>query len=186
MSTAEECAALLLETVPFSMRLLAGTMQQARGSDSPQLNFGQLRMLEMLHHRAWTLSDLAERHHVAASTMSRTMDVLVKRDWVERRSHPEDRRQVLLTLTGDGLEALVEMRRSAAETITQLIERLSDGERERLYGGLQVLQKLTLRMVEQNQLCAPGQQPAAEQSGPGERVSPDGPAAAEPQEESIE
>lgn len=154
MPTAQECAALLLETVPFSMRILAGSMHQARASDSPSLNIGQLRMLEMLRSGAWTLGGLAERHHVAASTMSRTVDVLVKRDWVERRSHPEDRRQVLLSLTGEGIEALAEMRRRAAATVTHLIEQMSDEERARLFDGLQVLQKLALRAVEQGQLCA--------------------------------
>lgn len=154
MPTAQECAALLLETVPFTMRVLAGAMHQARASDSPPFNMGQLRMLDMLRSGAWTLSDLAERHQVATSTMSRTVDVLVKRTWVERRSHPDDRRQVLLSLTGEGLEVLAEMRRGAEASLTQLVEQLPDDERERLFAGLQVLQKLGLRAVEQGHLCA--------------------------------
>ena len=36
-------------------------------------NFGQIRMLAILQARPWTLGDLASRHHVAASTMSRSM-----------------------------------------------------------------------------------------------------------------
>ncbi|HWQ13512.1 MAG TPA: MarR family transcriptional regulator [Roseiflexaceae bacterium] len=142
MPTARDCAALLLETLPVSMRILGGAIHTSHAPEDRPLNMGQLRMLELLRRHPWTLGDLAERHHVAASTMSRTVDVLVRRAWVERRSHPEDRRQILLCLTDAGLAAHSEMRRRAEDTITRLIEQLPEEERDRLYDGLRVLQRL--------------------------------------------
>jgi DNA-binding MarR family transcriptional regulator len=151
--SARDAAALLLETLPLTMRILGGAMHAGRPNDGPPLNMGQLRMLEMLHRRPWTLGDLAERHHVAASTMSRTVDVLVKREWVDRRIHPEDRRQVLLSLTDTGIAAHQEMRRHAETSITALLEQLPDDERARLYDGLRVLQQLATRIAQHGPAC---------------------------------
>jgi DNA-binding MarR family transcriptional regulator len=153
--TARDTAALLLETLPAALRALGGAVHTGRPSDGPPLNMGQLRMLEMLHRRPWTLGDLAERHHVSASTMSRTVDVLVKRAWVDRRSHPEDRRQVLLSLTDTGEAAHREMRRRAEDSITGLIEQLPEDECARLYDGLRALQQLAARAAGHGLSCDP-------------------------------
>jgi DNA-binding MarR family transcriptional regulator len=153
--TARDTAALLLETLPVALRTLAGVVHMGRPSDGPQLNMGQLRTLEMLRRRPWTLGDLAERHHVSASTMSRTVDVLVKRAWVDRRSHPEDRRQVLLSLTDTGEVAHREMRRRAEDSIAELIEQLPEDECARLYDGLRALQQLAARAAGQGFPCEP-------------------------------
>lgn len=153
MPTARDTAALLLETMPASMRVLAGAMHMGRPSDGPPLNMGQLRMLEMLRSRMWSLGDLAERHHVSASTMSRTVDVLVKRAWVDRRSHPEDRRQVLLSLTDAGTQAHAEMRAHAEDVLARMLDQLSEQERAELAAGLVVLKRLAARVAEQGLQC---------------------------------
>src|SRR5690606_5944021 len=103
--TARDCAALLIETLPMSMRILSGLMRHRRAGDEEQLSIGQLRMLAMLRERPWSLGDLAQRHHVAPSTMSRTIDALVKRALVARETDPEDRRLVIVKLTGEGHSA---------------------------------------------------------------------------------
>lgn len=142
MSTARDTAALLLETLPHALRALGGAMHASLPPDGPPLNMGQLRMLDMLHRRPWTLGDLAERHHVSASTMSRTVDVLVRRNWVERRSHPGDRRQVLLSLTEEGVATHHELRRRAEDLLAGLIVGLPEDEQAQLDDGLRVLQRL--------------------------------------------
>lgn len=157
MATARDTASLLLETLPVALRILGGAMHQGLPSEGPPLNMGQLRVLEMLRSRPWTLGDLAERHHVAASTMSRAVDVLVRRDLVDRRSDPEDRRQVLLSLTDAGHAAHASLRRHAEDSITRLIEQLPDAERDSLYDGLRVLRGLAARVAEQPFGCRPAQ-----------------------------
>jgi DNA-binding MarR family transcriptional regulator len=100
-------------------------------------------MLGMLHESPRTLSELATNHHVTPSTMSRTIDVLVRKAWVARETDPADRRQVILTLTGEGRAALDAMGEHARDAVTGMLARLDDQERARLYDGLTVLRKLS-------------------------------------------
>ncbi len=101
MSSARECANLLLETIPNLMRGLHGVLRQRKGADDEPHTMGQYRMLEMLHREPRTLSALAAMHHVTPSTMSRSIDVLVRKAWVARRhelgrpsaGHPDDHRR---------------------------------------------------------------------------------------------
>jgi DNA-binding MarR family transcriptional regulator len=147
MTSARACAHLILETVPQTMRAIGGLMRQRRaGEELPAV--GQLRMLEMLRHRAWTLGELARQHQVTPSTMSRHVDVLVQRDWVARREDPRDRRQVILTLTEEGTAAHAAMLAQAEERLAELVGSLSEGERERLVAGLEVLRDLVVRSVQ--------------------------------------
>src|SRR5689334_21517276 len=142
MPDARECARLLLETIPNLMRSLHLISRQCRNDDEEPLNMGQFRMLAMLHEAPRTLSELAASHHVTPSTMSRTIDVLVRKAWVARETDPADRRQVILTLTDDGQAALRAMGRHVQDAVTGMLARLDDDERARLYDGLVVLRKL--------------------------------------------
>ena len=143
MPEARECARLLLETLPNLMRNLGGAMRQCKSGEEEHLNMGQFRMLGMLHMAPRTLSELAANHHVTPSTMSRTIDVLVRKAWVARETDPADRRQVILTLTGEGQAALQAMGLHAQDAVTDMLARLDDQERARLYDGLTVLRKLS-------------------------------------------
>jgi DNA-binding MarR family transcriptional regulator len=103
---------------------------------------GQFRMLGMLHHAPRTLSELAASHQVTPSTMSRTIDVLVRKAWVAREIDPADRRQVILTLTDEGRAAMHAMSQHMHNAAAAMLARLDDDERARLYDGLTVLRKL--------------------------------------------
>jgi DNA-binding MarR family transcriptional regulator len=167
MPSARDCARLLLEAVPGTMRVLGGIMRQRRAADEEPLSMGQLHMLEILRERPVSLSDLAARHRVAPSTMSRTVDVLVKRAWVSRRSDPADRRQVILSLTPEGESAQGAMRMQTQDALTSLVELLDDRERERLYDGLQVLHDLAMRAAAHGHHCGPEErEPATDQRLP--------------------
>ncbi len=142
MPEARECARLLLETMPNLMRTLHGSMRHCKSGEEEHLNMGQFRMLGMLHAAPRTLSELAVNHHVTPSTMSRTIDVLVRKAWVARETDPADRRQVILTLTGEGRVALEAFGQYTQDAVTGMLARLDDQERARLYDGLTVLRKL--------------------------------------------
>lgn len=144
MPDAHECAELLLSTVPNLMRGIGGELRQKLGDDELP-NMGQLRMLAMLHKTPFSLGELASRHHVTPSTMSRTVDVLVRRNWVTRQSAPDDRRQLLLSLTDAGQIALTRMHQRMIERVAQMLEQLGDDERARLYDGLNILRTLLER-----------------------------------------
>lgn len=140
---ARACAELALEAIPALMRQLHGLLREwpVPGDDPPTM--GQFRLLRMLSCREHSLGELAATHHVTPSTMSRSVDVLVRRAWVERLSDPHDRRQLVLRLTDEGVAQLQAMERRSRDALTQLIEQLDPNERTRLYDGLAILQGLT-------------------------------------------
>jgi DNA-binding MarR family transcriptional regulator len=151
MPDARECARLLLETIPNLMRSLHLISRQCRSDDEDQLNMGQFRMLALLNEAPRTLGDLAASHHVTPSTMSRTIDVLVRKGWVLRVADLTDRRQVILMLTDDGRAALQAMGQHTQDIVAGMLARLDDRERARLYDGLTVLEKLLAHDERQSQ-----------------------------------
>jgi DNA-binding MarR family transcriptional regulator len=143
-ATSRECAQVLLETIPSLMRSLHGAMLR-RGEDDDRQNMGQFRMLEVLHRGPRSLGELAAFHHVTPSTMSRSVDVLVRKGWVARESDPLDRRQLVLTLTDEGRAARAEAKQHTLDVLSELLAQLDDDERARLVDGLRVLRKLVER-----------------------------------------
>lgn len=141
--SAHECAALLLETIPGLMRAVASAMRQRYGDDDDVPTFVQMRMLAMLAAHPWSLSELAAAHQVTPSSMSRTVDILVQRNWVMRTPAPDDRRKVVLHLTPAGHAAHAAILHAARESAASLLERLDEHDRVRLYDGLSVLHTLT-------------------------------------------
>jgi DNA-binding MarR family transcriptional regulator len=140
--SALECARLLWETIPSLMRSLHGAVLQKRGGDEELHNMGQFRMLEILRREPRSLSALATMHHVTPSTMSRSVDVLVRKGWVMRESDPGDRRQLILSVTDTGRAAHAAMHQYTQDMLTQLLEQLDADQRARLYDGLSVLRSL--------------------------------------------
>lgn len=139
---AHECARMLLTTIPSLMRSLKACMRAPATADDEPLTLGQFRMLSMLSYAPCTLGELANQHNVTPSTMSRTIDLLVRKQWVERRDDPNDRRQVILTLTTAGAATHSAMRQHTEDALAGLLEQLSDAERNQIYGGLAALRTL--------------------------------------------
>ncbi|WP_235488348.1 MarR family transcriptional regulator [Frankia sp. AvcI1] len=78
------------------------------------------------------LRDLADAVAVAPRTMTETVDGLESDGLVARRSHPTDRRAVLLALTPAGREALAVGRRRRAETVAGFTRHLTAAQRNQL------------------------------------------------------
>jgi DNA-binding MarR family transcriptional regulator len=143
--TALECAQMLWETIPNLMRSLHGAIQQKKVGDEELHNLGQFRMLQIVRHGPRSLSELAAMHHVTPSTMSRSVDVLVRKRWITRENDPRDRRQVILSITDAGRAAQAAMHQYTHELLAQLLEQLGGDDRARLYDGLSVLRKLIVQ-----------------------------------------
>ena len=154
MPSADDCTQKLLQTIPRFMRMLGGSMRR-RFSDDEQLSFRHIHMLEILHHQPCNLRDLAQYHHVTSSTMSRSVDQLVKRQWVERQNNPDDRREIELHLTELGLQAYNTMASHSQDVVAELLVHLSDDERMLLSQGLDILQKM---LAHTNKECERKQQ----------------------------
>ena len=131
-------------------------MRQRKAGEHEPLTMDQVRLLKLLSHEPRTLGELAAQHGVTPSTMSRSVDVLVRREWISRESDPADRRQVILRLTDTGRAAHTEMVRHAEEMLIRLLEELTDAERERLFDGMSVLHTLLTRRMAEDGGCEPG------------------------------
>ncbi|WP_052475860.1 MarR family winged helix-turn-helix transcriptional regulator [Cohnella kolymensis] len=80
----------------------------------------QLHLLMEIGSRTYRHGDLASILGVDPSTLTRTLDPLVKADLVDRKSNPDNRREVLIRLSEKGL-SVIEV---AHEKHKQLFERI--------------------------------------------------------------
>jgi DNA-binding MarR family transcriptional regulator len=90
------------------------------------------------------MSELARHKAVSLPTMSKSIDMLERRRWVERVVDEADRRQTLVRLTVEGRTVLAECRRQAEAAVERTLSRLSEGDRETLGASLRVLRAALL------------------------------------------
>ncbi len=68
------------------------------------VSVSQCYVMETLHARgSQTMRELARRMYLSVSTLSRVVEALVAKGYVERRELPDDRRVRLVTLTPRGI-----------------------------------------------------------------------------------
>jgi DNA-binding MarR family transcriptional regulator len=95
-------------------------------------------------HLLWELSRLgpstqqvlATSLKVSPRNITGLVDALEAAGFVIRRSHPRDRRAILVTLTDRGSQAIAEMEYERAQTASALIANLSSDQVEQLRQGL--------------------------------------------------
>jgi DNA-binding MarR family transcriptional regulator len=89
-----------------------------------------------------TTADLARAETVKPQSMGATLAELEAEGLVSRQPHPTDGRQVLFTLTGNGVEARI--RRSAAKQkwLLEAMARLTPEERETLMSAVALIKRL--------------------------------------------
>ena len=150
MPSARDCAHLLLDTIPHFMRRLRGSLRDLKVAEAEAPTMEQFRLLDILSYRPRTGGELAAKHGVTPSTMSRSIDVLVQRAWVNRQSDPDDRRQVVLQLTDAGKAAHTQMVYQIEDKVTELLEQLDDDDRARLFDGMRVLHSVLERRSERD------------------------------------
>jgi DNA-binding MarR family transcriptional regulator len=85
----------------------------------------QFSVLSRLENGPKTNSELAEIERVSAPSMKRTTNCLVEEGYVGRADDPSDGRQVILSLTAEGLKTLRRVRRHRDEWMLQRFEHLS-------------------------------------------------------------
>ena len=105
---------------------------------------GQVAVLDHLdRHGPLSIAELARREQVRHQSMTRTVHLLHERELAALRPHAEDRRQVVVTITGEGRAALAEERRHRAVGIAAAIRQdLDDDEREIVRRIPEILRKL--------------------------------------------
>lgn len=88
-----------------------------------------------------TIKEIAEQLEVAVSTPTKTMDRLVKKGYIIRRTSTFDRRMVVSALTEKGSDALLQITEMRQNRIKEITGNLTNDETEQL---LKILNKLIL------------------------------------------
>lgn len=97
------------------------------------LTRGQFGVLEALHHLGPMMqSTLADKLLSSSSNISVVIDNLEKRELVERRPSPEDRRRRVAHLTEKGEELIQEIFPKHVERIARVMEGLTEEEQRQL------------------------------------------------------
>jgi len=89
-----------------------------------------------------TTADLARAENMRPQSMRTTLAVLEERGFIGRKAHPTDGRQVLIELTGQGLEVRRKMMETKRLWLAQAIEQLDEVDQQTLKAGIDIMKRL--------------------------------------------
>jgi DNA-binding MarR family transcriptional regulator len=113
-------------------------------ADDVGVSFGALAVLGLLRREGdQTIGQLAAAERVRPPSMTRTVSCLEADGLVERRPHPTDGRQVLITPTGKGEELLAAERRRRDAWLARRLRELTPDERTALRQAAPILERLS-------------------------------------------
>jgi len=101
-----------------------------------------------------TSSELARRSFVRAQTMAETVTALTDAGLVRREKDPGHGRQILLHITGEGLERVADLSADVTSLESQMLENLTDNEPAELIRALRACRD-ALSMTSRDERPAP-------------------------------
>jgi DNA-binding MarR family transcriptional regulator len=106
-----------------------------------EVTLHEARALDVLGRKpSWTMSEFAAAMRVTLPTATHTVDRLVKKRAVSRRKSGEDRRLVLISLSGNGLKRQQSLLEQRIRVCTTLLKPLDAAERS---AALQTMRRFT-------------------------------------------
>jgi DNA-binding MarR family transcriptional regulator len=100
-------------------------------SSEPHTTLHEARALDLLGHKPlWSMTEFAKVLAVTLSTASHTADKLVRKRVVKRGRSQQDRRLVLISLSGRGLKRQAALLLNRVRICTGILDQLSPAERE--------------------------------------------------------
>ena len=106
------------------------------------IEMSQWSTLRRIGRTPCTMSELARYKGVGLPTISKSVDMLVRRGWVERWVDKSDRRQTLVRLTAGGRRALTDCRRALEVFLDERLLSLSAAERNAIDHSLQLVRRV--------------------------------------------
>ncbi|MGE5248711.1 MAG: MarR family winged helix-turn-helix transcriptional regulator [Bacteroidota bacterium] len=140
MTSPRQTAVLIMDNVPLLMRVLRAKFREKRVAD---LSMAQFRTLAFVNaNRDASLSEAAGHIGLSLPSMSKLVDVLVKRELLTRVMHGSDRRRICLTLTAEGKRALGEAYEHTQAYFADKLSGLTDEERTQIASVMNLLRSL--------------------------------------------
>jgi DNA-binding MarR family transcriptional regulator len=136
-ATAREAAEVVLDAVPFTMRMIRGHMREGReeGVSVPQFR----ALLYVARNPGTDLSSVAEHLGASMPAVSELVSRLVRDGLVIRELDPASRRRIRLTISAEGERQYTEARGRTLDWIAERLSAISPEELERLGAGLRDL-----------------------------------------------
>jgi DNA-binding MarR family transcriptional regulator len=129
----------VVDAVVRASRALVGITLRALSSASDEVTLPQLRTLVVVSLQGpQTVSALAERLDVHASTMTRMCSRLVARGLVARKPSALDRREVVIELTATGQGLVDEVMDKRRREINAVVSRMTPDDRDRVVAALEL------------------------------------------------
>jgi DNA-binding MarR family transcriptional regulator len=128
----------LLFVVMLVMRTVAADMRRSPDALAP----AQMGTLMKVALGPCTLSALARHQAVSLPTISKSVDMLVRRDWLERWVDKRDRRQTMVRLTVEGRRVLNGIKKRNRKLVGRSLAGLTAAEREQLVGVTRALARV--------------------------------------------
>jgi len=125
---ATQVAAELVDVVNLVTQMFWADLRQ---SNQP-IELTQWATLRRISRSPCTMSTLARHKGVGLPTISKSVEMLVRKGWVERCFDKADRRQTLVRLTAEGRKVLADSRAHLEDLLAQRLSVLSVSERESL------------------------------------------------------
>ena len=94
------------------------------------IELSQWLMLRRIGRSPCTMSELARHRGVGLPTISKSVEMIVRRGWAERWPDKVDRRQTIVRLTARGRRVLVDYRKRAEALVDHQLAALTSHERE--------------------------------------------------------
>jgi DNA-binding MarR family transcriptional regulator len=125
----------LLHVTMMLWRSIGSEMRRAPQALAP----AQMASLMRLSAGPAAMTELARHLAVSVPTVSKSIDVLVDRGWVDRWVDPSDRRQTIVRLTREGRSVSAAMKRQSRRHVAGLLASLTSDQRTQLMATLEVL-----------------------------------------------
>lgn len=133
MRKADPATSALLDVVNLVTQVVWTDLRRSNES----LELTQWATLRRIARGPCTMSELARHKGVSLPTISKSVEMLVRRGWVERWVDTTDRRQTLVRLTGRGRRLLSSCRRRVEDYLQERLSALPAAERHSLATSLQ-------------------------------------------------
>jgi DNA-binding MarR family transcriptional regulator len=133
----------LASALRVSVARLSRRLRSERDPVNDELSVGQLSVLGALSRGGeCTVGELAALERVQPPSMTRTVNCLEEGGYVVRRAHETDRRQVVVTLSERGTQALTAERRRRDAWLARQLRELTAEERSVLRQAAPIIERL--------------------------------------------
>jgi DNA-binding MarR family transcriptional regulator len=139
---ADEDLDVVTDAVLTASRAFVAIAAQSVAGCLPELTLPQYRVLAVLATRGpQNLGSLADTLEVNPSTASRLCDRLVRKRLITRETGRDDRREVLLSPTPDGMDLYRQVIDRRRAKLAHIVEQLAPETRSQLVAGLRAISK---------------------------------------------